>query len=154
MTDCIDTIASLMPSSSGFKGSDVEKILDETIGKYFDGKEVEIEDLIDAPFLTEATRHYLDLLHGKLYGIERLPDEDDEDYRNRLIFQTKDKLTVNELKSIGCSVYAFVDDFDIDYQLTSRNTKLTQKLMVECPSEDIEKLVKDNLIWEKLVVFL
>ena len=62
MSDCIDTVTSLMPSSSSFDGSDVQRILDETIGPYFDDMVERIEDLIDAPFLTEASGDYLDLI--------------------------------------------------------------------------------------------
>ena len=85
MSECIDTVSSLMPSSSGFDGSDVQGILDETIGPYFDEFVERIEELLDAPFLTEASGDYLDLLHGRLYGVERAIDEDDDDYRMLLM---------------------------------------------------------------------
>ena len=152
MSDCIDTVSSLMPSSSSFDGSDVQEILDQTIGKYFDDMEVRIEELLDAPFLTEASGDYLDLLHGILYGVKRKIDEDDMDYRIRLIFQAKDKLRVKELEDLGCKVYAFVDDFDKDTVLTSRNNSLTRKVLVDFPNTDVEELVKDNLLWEKILV--
>jgi hypothetical protein len=152
MSDCIDTITSLMPSSSNFDGSYVQEILDQTIGPYFDNMDERIEELLDAPFLTEATGDYLDLIHGKLYGIERGVDEDDDDYRIRLSFQARDKVRPSDLRELGCDLYAFVDDFDTDYSLTSRNTSLTKKFLVEFPSLEVELLVKDNLIWEKVLV--
>jgi hypothetical protein len=152
MSDCIDTVTSLMPSSSNFDGSDVQEILDQTIGPYFDNMDERIEELLDAPFLTEATGDYLDLIHGKLYGIERGVDEDDDDYRIRLSFQARDKVRPSDLRELGCELYAFVDDFDTDYSLTSRNTSLTKKFLVEFPSLEVELLVKDNLLWEKLLV--
>ena len=49
-------------------------------------------------------------------------------------------------------MYAYVDDFDAEYTLTSRNTSLTQKVLVEFPSLEVEELVKNNLLWEKLLV--
>ena len=152
MSDCIDTVTSLMPSSSSFDGSDVQRVLDETIGPYFDEMEERIEELLDAPFLTEASGDYLDLIHGRLYGVERSVDEDDDDYRVRLSFQARDKVRPYDLLELDCGVYAFVDDFDVDYSLTSRNTSLTKKVLVEFPSLEVEELVKDNLLWEKLVV--
>ena len=53
---------------------------------------------------------------------------------------------------LDCGVYAFVDDFDSDYTLTSRNTSLTKKVLVEFPSLEVEELVKNNLLWEKVLV--
>ena len=152
MSECIDTVSSLMPSSSGFEGSDVQGILDGTIGPYFDEFVERIEELLDAPFLTEASGDYLDLIHGRLYGVSRAVDEDDEDYRIRLSFQARDKVRPSDLMELGCELYAFVDDFDSDYSLTSRNTSLTKKVLVEFPSLEVEELVKNNLLWEKLVV--
>ena len=152
MSECIDTVSSLMPSSSGFDGSDVQGILDETIGPYFDEFVERIEELLDDPFLTEASGDYLDLLHGRLYGVERAIDEDDDDYRVRLSFQARDKVRPSDLMELDCGVYAFVDDFDSDYTLTSRNTSLTKKVLVEFPSLEVEELVKNNLLWEKVLV--
>ena len=152
MSECIDTVSSLMPSSSGFDGSDVQGILDETIGPYFDEFVERIEELLDAPFLTEASGDYLDLLHGRLYGVSRGLDEDDDDYRVRLSFQARDKVRPVDLRELDCGVYAFVDDFDSDYTLTSRNTSLTKKVLVEFPSLEVEELVKNNLLWEKVMV--
>jgi hypothetical protein len=152
MSDCIDTVSSLMPSSSSFQGSDVEGILDQTIGEYFDEMEERIEDVLDAPFLTEASGDYLDLIHGVLYGVSRGLDEDDDDYRVRLSFQARDKVRPSDLRELDCGVYAFVDDFDSDYTLTSRNTSLTKKVLVEFPSLEVEELVKNNLLWEKVLV--
>ena len=156
MSDCIDTVTSLMPLSSGFDGSDVQRILDETIGPYFDELEERIEELLDAPFLTEATGDYLDLLHGKLYGLERLPDESDDEYRARLVFHIRDGVRVSDLLELDCGVYAdpMVQSFDEDTVLTSRNTALSDKYIVACPSDSVEDLIKDNLIWEKVVTFI
>ena len=154
MSDCIDTVTSLMPSASSFDGSDVQEVLDRTIGPYFDDLEGRIEDVLDAPFLTEATGDYLDLLHGKLYGITRNLEESDDDYRLRMSFQCKDGLRIPDLLDLGCKVYAHVDDFDADDTITSRNTSLTTQYIVKCPNDDIEALIKDNLIWEKVVTFI
>lgn len=156
MSDCIDTVTSLMPLSSGFDGSDVQRILDETIGPYFDELEERIEELLDAPFLTEATGDYLDLLHGKLYGLERLTDESDDEYRARLVFHIRDGVRVSDLLELDCDVYAdpMVQSFDEDTVLTSRNTALSDKYIVACPSDAVEDLIKDNLIWEKVVTFI
>lgn len=152
MSECIDTVSGLMPSSSGFSGSDVEQILDDTIGPYFDEFEERIEDVLDAPFLSEASGDYLDLIHGVLYGVVRALDEDDDSYRIRLSFQARDKVRPSDLRELDCGVYAFVDNFDSDYTLTSRNTSLTRKVLVEFPSLEVEELVKNNLLWEKVLV--
>lgn len=154
MSDCIDTVSSLMPSSSSFEGSDVQRILDGAIGLYFDEKENEIENIIDAPHLTEAEGDYLDLLHGTLYNIKRNIDESDDEYRLRLSFQAKEGLTINDIRELGCMAYAYVEDYNPNDTLTSRNTSLTKKLIIKCPNEDIENLIKDNFIWEGLVCFI
>lgn len=144
-----------MPSSSNFKDSDVEKILDETIGIYFDKKEEEIEEVLDAAFLTEATGDYLDLLHGKLYGIERGTDESDDDYKKRLTFQARDTFRLGDLKELGCRVYLYVTDFDEDDTLTTRKiTNCPNKLIIDCPTQEIEDLIKKNWLWEKQAVFI
>ena len=154
MSECIDTVTNLMPSSSSFQDSDVQEILDETIGVYFDNKEEEIEELIDAPLLTEADGDYLDLLHGRLYSISRKLDETDDDYRLRLSFQAKDELKIPDLQELGCDVYTYVDDFDPVDTLVSRNAGLTMKVIIESPSLEVEDLVKDNFIHEGMVVFI
>lgn len=154
MSVCIDTVSSLMPSSSSFDGSDVQRILDLTIGSYFDEKENEIENIIAAPHLTEAEGEYLDLLHGALYNIKRNINESDDEYRLRLSFQAKEGLTINDIRELGCMVYAYVEDYNPVNTLTSRNTSLTKKLFIKCPNDDIENLIKDNFIFEGLVCFL
>ena len=154
MSDCIDTVSSLMPSSSSFEDSDVQTILDETIGPYFDRMIERIEEVIDAPFLSEASGDYLDLIHGRLYGIQRELDEEDDEYRTRLIFQARNELKIPDLRELNCDVYAYVEDFNPDYTLTSRNTSLTSRIMIEFPNTDVETLVKDNFLWEKVLVTL
>jgi hypothetical protein len=154
MSECVDTVTSLMPSSSSFDGSDVQEILDHTVGPYFDDLAERVEEVIDAPFLTEATGEYLDILHGKLYGITREYEESDDDYRSRMIFQAKDSMRVPDLLELGCKVYAYVPDFDVDSVLTSRNTSLSTMYIIKCPNQIIEDLIKDNLIWEGLVTFI
>jgi hypothetical protein len=158
MSDCIDTVTSLMPSSSSFDGSDVQEILDHTVGPWFDDYEVKVEEMLDAPYLTEASGEYLDLLHGRLYSIERNSGESDDSYRLRMVFQCKDALTVQGLRDIGCRVYALPDvqSFHESSVLTSRNTSLNVKYVIDCPSDDIESLVKLNLPpdWSGWVVFV
>lgn len=154
MTEFIDTITGLMPLSSNFDGSDMQSLLDETLGAYFDSKEEDIEEVLDAPFLSEADDDYLDLIHGQLYSIKRKPEETDEEYRSRLVFQAKDHLTVPDLRELDCKVYAYVDEYNPASTLTSRNTGLTRKLIIECPTPEVEALVKDNMIWQGVVVFV
>lgn len=150
-TDCISTVSSLMPSSSKFSGSDVESIFDETIGEYFDRMEIRIEDLLDAPFLTRASGEYLDLIHGRLYGLDRLPDESDDDYRIRLGFKARDGFPITELAKLGCTVYVCDDAEVTGMTLLSRNTSAGTGLVVECPDDSIEDLIKDNLIYDGVV---
>ena len=154
MSECIDTVTSLMPSSSSFDGSDVQEILDHTIGPYFDDLAERIEEVIDAPFLTEATGEYLDMLHGKLYGISRKDGESDDDYRSRMIFQCKDGVRVPDLLELGCKVYAYVPHFNVDTVLTSRNTMLAAQFFVKCPNENVKELIKENLLWEWVLMFI
>jgi hypothetical protein len=154
MSECIDTVTSLMPSSSSFDGSDVQEVLDHTIGPYFDDLAERVEEVIDAPFLTEATGEYLDILHGKLYGISRKDGESDDDYRSRMIFQCKEGVRVPDLLELGCKVYDHVPHFNVDTVLTSRNTMLNTQYIVKCPNENVKELIKENLLWEWVLMFI
>jgi hypothetical protein len=58
------------------------------------------------------------------------------------------------LRNLGCRVYAYVDSSDVDDTLTSRNTSLDTMYTIDCPSDDIEQLVKDNLICDDMVEFI
>ena len=79
-------------------------------------------------------------------------NEEDDEYRARLSFQARDKVRPVDLMELGCDLYAFVDNFDASTKLTSRNTSLTKKVMVEFPSVETEELVKDNLLWKNVMV--
>lgn len=155
MSDCINTVSSLMPSSSGFRKSDVEAIFEETIGDYFDRMEIRIEEVLEAPFLTRASGEYLDIIHGKRYGLKRLPDESDDDYRMRLSFQARDSFQLKDLYELGCKVYLETPNFTLGETWTTRKVQnWPGKLLVECPSGAVEELIKDNIIWEKIMVFI
>ena len=117
-----------MPLGSALQKEDNElrKVLDRSVGEFMDSLELPFDEL----FLTSASGGWLDA-HGKDYGVTRRLDEDDESYRERIVFEKLEYLTVGNLIGIyGLDLYAFVDDFDAtENMLTSDNPYLSSRYM-------------------------
>ena len=122
MTENGEKILDMIPDTSNLSNpsNPMYKIIDKAVGGWLDN--FEDQDLDSQLFLTSATGKYLDL-HGQDYNIRRQLDESDEDYRNRIIYESMGRVTVNFLLDIyGVQLYAYVDNFDVSKNiLTSDN---------------------------------
>ena len=86
MNEITQIIAEMLPVASKFHGSDFEEILDKTFGPAYNELETMVEELYNSYFINLANGKDLDRL-GKLYNVIRGDDEEDDDYRDRIIFQ-------------------------------------------------------------------
>lgn len=95
-------------------------ILNNSVGEWLQQKDN--ENFFEQFFLQDADGAYLDL-HGNDFGVKRKLNESDEDYRQRIIYESLSNLTVNFLLDVyNVELYTFVDDFDVDDNyLTSDN---------------------------------
>ena len=128
MSVFMEMLVELLPLGSALQKEDNElrKVLDRSVGEFMDSLELPFDEL----FLTSATGGWLDA-HGKDYGVPRRLDEDDESYRERIVFEKLEYLTVGNLIGIyGLELFAFVSDFDpVDNMLTSDNPYLSSRYM-------------------------
>lgn len=124
----MDMLAELLPSSSAIQKEDNElrKVLDRSVGEFMDNLELPLDEL----FITSASGGWLDAF-GRDFGVPRRLDEDDESYRERIVFEKLEYLTVANLLSVyGLELFAFVSDFDpVDNMLTSDNPYLSSRYM-------------------------
>lgn len=152
MTNFIDMLAELLPGHSEFQKKDnpLRKVLDRTIGEYMDNQ----ENVSDQLFLTSATGGWLDA-HGKDYGVPRRLDEDDESYRERIIFEKLEHLTAGNLQEIyGLVLYAFVANFSpYDNTLTSDNPYARNKYMAYA-DEDLKMILDNKFILDSGITWL
>jgi hypothetical protein len=128
MSVFMEMLVELLPLGSALQKEDNElrKVLDRSVGEFMDSLELPFDEL----FLTSATGGWLDA-HGKDYGVPRRLDEDDESYRERIVFEKLEYLTVGNLLSVyGLELFVFVDDFDAtENTLTSDNPYMSSHYM-------------------------
>ena len=102
------TITDLLPVNSNIHGTPFEDLINNTIGYFLELIEEEVDAMNDGCFLETAEGRYLDLW-GKDYGIPRLNDENDEDYRKRLKILPLERFNIQTLYEV------------YDLQLLTRN---------------------------------
>lgn len=151
MTDFMDMFVEMLPMASNLqnKNNEVRKVLDYTIGEYMEN----ISDIGDELFLTSATGGWLDAW-GRDYGVIRRVDEDDDSFRERIIFEKLEYLTAHNLKSIyGVQLFSAFDGFDAtENDLTSDNPYLTDWYMGVADSTvqgilDKKFILGGNIVW-------
>ena len=148
----IETLVKMLRIDSALQdeGNDLRKVLDRTVGEYMDASEVVFDQL----FLSSATGGWLDA-HGKDYGVPRRLDEDDDSYRERIIFEKLEYLTVGNLQSIyGLDLYAFVSGFNPKVnQLTSDNPYIASRYM-SIADESTRDILNNKFILDSGIVWL
>ena len=102
------TITDLLPVNSNIHGTPFEDLINNTIGYFLEMIEEEVDAMNDGCFIDTAEGRYLDLW-GKDYGIPRLNDETDEDYRKRLKILPLERFNIQTLYEV------------YDLQLLTRN---------------------------------
>ena len=154
MADFTDAFLDLLPEFSNLRKSDNSGrvVIDRTVGEWFD-RNTGIS-FAENLFLNTATGGFLDLF-GRDYSVPRKTDEGDEDYRNRIIFEKLEYLTVQNLQNIyGLTLYAFVDDFDArDNCLTSDNPYISSKYM-SVASDELQGILNSKFVLDGEIVWL
>ena len=150
MSDVLDFITEIMPVNSGFDGSDFAEVLENSILPYFQEK-YESNDVYESFFITLATGRNLDRI-GANYGVSRLSDESDEDYRSRINFQADKTINLNNIQELGCEVVRYVDDYDLTETLFSNNITEANKVLIIAPNNSIKALIEKNLLLKSVEV--
>lgn len=151
MSTFIEMFCEMLPMNSEIQRSNNEfrKVLDNSVGEYMDN----LEDISEQLFLTTATGGWLDCF-GRDFGVSRKLDEDDESYRNRIVFEKLEYLTASNLQGIyGVELYVLVDGFNpSDNDLTSDNTYIGSEYMgvADTDTQAIingKFIIGDGVIW-------
>lgn len=152
MSDFINMFCDMLPINSEIQKKDnpLRKVLDSSMGEYMDN----LEDINEQLFLTTATGGWLDAF-GKDYGVSRKIDEDDDSFRERIIFEKLEYLTVHNLIEIyGLTLYAFVDDFDASENcLTSDNPYISSKYM-SIASDELKEILNKKFVLDGEITWL
>lgn len=135
------------------KNNPMQKIINNGVGEWM--QNIDEADFIEHLFLQEATGDYLDL-QGRNYGVKRKIDETDEDYRNRIIYESLGHLTVDYLKEIyGLNVYVKVNNFDKENNdLTSDNPYLTDKGFMVDADEQTRRILNKKFVLDNNISWL
>ena len=146
MSDFISMFVEMLPQHSNLQKVDnpFRVVLDRTVGEYMDN--ISTETVFDGLFLMSASGGWLDA-HGADYGVARRLDEDDESYRNRIVFEKLEYLTVRNLREIyGLVLFAFVSDFDAEENcLTSDNPYISSKYM-SVASDELKEILNKKFV--------
>ena len=152
MTDSIDYLNEIMPYNSGFEGSDLYRILDETLGTYLDELlNNRITRAYNSNYITLAEAEDLDII-GRHYGVSRGAGEVDDSYRSRIIFQADRMVNLDNLLDLDCEVYSYVEDYDLEDTLLSRNITEASKVLIVTPNSIVKKTVEDNIFLKSVVI--
>ena len=124
--------------------NDMRRVLDYGVGEWLD--KFDDEYLGEEVFLESASKEWLDL-HGKGFGVPRKPGESDDDYRERIVYESLGHLTVNYLLNVyNLVLYCYVADFDVaDNTLTSDNPYACNRYMCEA-SSDIQSILGKRFV--------
>lgn len=152
MTQFVDVMMDCMPNHSKLqnKNNAFRQVLDKTIGAWFEAN----PDVYEEVFLTSATGGWLDA-HGRDYGVSRKLGESDDDYRERIIFEKLEYLTVRNLMEIyGLELFVYVSGFDVDDNtLTSDNPYLSDRYMAFA-SNELQNILNKKFIIEDMIEWL
>ena len=155
MSDNGEKILDLIPDTSSLSNSNnpMYKIINHAVGGWLDN--FEDKDLDSQLFLNTATGKYLDL-HGKEYNIRRKIDESDDDYRQRIIYESMGHVTVDFLlKVYGVELYSKVDNFDItENSLTSDNPYISQNGYLAVADETTKRILDKKFILDTDIEWL
>ena len=152
MSTFVDMLCDMLPLHSAIQseGNPLRKVLDKSVGEWMDGFEQPYDEL----FLSTASGGWLDA-HGKDYGVPRRLDEDDESYRERIVYEKLDHLTVGLLYTVyGLDLFVFVEDFDpLENTLTSDNPHISNKYM-SIADEDLQSILNGKFVLEGEVTWI
>ena len=154
MSVSMDLLLELFPINSALQHPDNElrKVLDRTVGEWLDNFSQPFEQL----FLMSATGGWLDA-HGRDYGVPRKLDEDDEHYRQRIIYEKLDHLTPSLLSDVyGVKLFTYRGDFNVsDNTLVSDNPHIVQnESFLGTVDEDTIRILDKKFILDNVVTWI
>lgn len=125
-------------------------VFDGTVGEYLENRNNHFLDI----FLTTAEGEYLDV-HGKIYGIYRKKDEDDDSYRNRILLNKSILQRTTDFNKLDIGFWVYKDGVTDKDTLTSRNPYLKKEhdedYIFICSGADIDyltgKFLLDDILW-------
>lgn len=123
----------------------MNKIINNTIGEWL--QQEDEKNFLEQFFIQEADNKYLDL-HGKDFNVIRKIDESDEDYRNRIIYESMGHITITFLKEVyDVDIYSFVEDFNMNNNdLTSDNPYFAQNKFMGIAEETTKEILNKKFI--------
>lgn len=155
MTENGEQILDMIPETSQLSQPDnpMYKIIDYAVGGWLDN--FEEKDLDSQFFLNTATGKYLDL-HGEDYGIRRRLDESDEEYRERIIYESLGHVTVGFLIDVyNVELYVYVSDFSVtDNTLTSDNPYIYDKGFLAVSNQNTKDILDKKFILDTNLTWL
>ena len=154
MSVSMDMIVELLPLSSELQRGDnpLRIVLDRTVGEWLDNFSQPFEQL----FLTSATGGWLDA-HGRDYGVPRRLDEDDDSYRQRIVYEKLDHLTPSLLGDVyGVRLFSYREDFDVkDNTLVSDNPHIVMnESFLGLSDEDTISILDKKFILDSVVTWI
>lgn len=153
MSVSMDMIVEMLPLSSKLQQSDnpLRIVLDRTVGEWLDNFSQPFEQL----FLMSATGGWLDA-HGRDYGVPRRIDEDDESYRQRIIYEKLDHLTPALLNNVyNVQLFSYRNDFDVtDNTLVSDNPYIDNGGYLGLADSDTMDILDKKFILDSGVTWL
>ena len=154
MSVSMDMIVELLPLSSALQHPDNElrKVLDRTVGEWLDNFSQPFEQL----FLMSATGGWLDA-HGRDYGVPRRLDEDDDSYRQRIVYEKLDHLTPSLLSDVyNVRLFTYRGDFNAsDNTLVSDNPHIVQNdSFLGTVDEDTISILDKKFVLDSIVTWI
>lgn len=154
MSVFMDMFCEMLPQHSALQDSDnqLRTVLDKSVGEFMDSVSTEV--VFDGLFLQTASGGWLDA-HGVDFGVVRRDGESDESYRERIIFEKLEYLTVHNLLNIyGLTLYVFVDDFDASENcLTSDNPYISSRYM-SVASDELKEILNKKFVLDGEITWL
>ena len=153
MSDFVDMLVEMLPMHSQLQKKDnsFRKVLDRTVGAYMDDFDVPYEEV----FLTSASGGWLDA-HGRDYGVPRKLEEDDDSYRQRIIYEKLDHLTPQLLADVyNVRLFTYRNDFDVtDNTLVSDNVYINHTGFLGLVDSDTASILDKKFILDSGVTWI
>ena len=154
MSVSMDLLLELFPINSALQHPDNElrKVLDRTVGEWLDNFSQPYEQL----FLMSATGGWLDA-HGKDYGVPRRIDEDDDSYRQRIVYEKLDHLTPALLSDVyGVQLFTYRGDFNVSNNtLVSDNPHIVMnESFLGTVDEDTIRILDKKFVLDSIVTWI
>ena len=153
MSDSLDMLWDLLPMASVLQRKDnqLRIVLDRTVGEWLDNFSQPFEQL----FLMSATGGWLDA-HGRDYGVPRRLDEDDDSYRQRIVYEKLDHLTPSLLADVyNVRLFSYRNDFDVtDNTLVSDNPYIDNGGYLGLADQDTMDILDKKFILDSGVTWI